>query len=105
MILCQVPVGSDFQDLTSIVALRMDAEYQDSKFRLSILQQLDHLERAWPRHRYIEQQHVDVHCVAPRDRGVSIRGFADNLDIAILRDDVLETLSENLVIVGNHQAD
>ena len=57
-----------------------------------------------PGHGDVEQEHVDVARRARVEHAVRILSLADDLDVAVARDHVLEALADHRVIVGDHES-
>ena len=105
MRLREIAVGARLDDALRVVPLGVHAEDQDARRAAHCLETMNRVDDAGPRHRHVEQEHVDVARRAGLEHAVGILGFAHDLDVAVVRDDVLEPLADHRVIVRHHEAD
>ena len=72
--------------------------------RVDRLEPAHHLEHARPGHAHIEQQHIRPEGGTDVDRLVAVCSLAQHLDVGVLRDDRLQALPDNRMIVGDHES-
>ncbi len=85
--------------------LLVHRKYQDTQFRPLGLDLPDEFHAALPGHRHVEQQHVELLRANLLQHFVAIAGLADDGEVIGRVQQLLQSLAEDGVIVGDEHAD
>src|SRR5690242_19375733 len=87
-----------------ILMLLVHAEHEDAQLRPFRLDLLDELDTALPRHRHVEQQHVELERAHTLEHAVSVGGLAHDVEVASGKQQLLQPLAQDLMVIRDDDA-
>ena len=99
-----IPGGAGAQDANRKLIFRMHAEDEHRQRRPFALHFLQHIQAVAPWHSDVQHQRVDTQSFKRRQNFVTIGSFTDDGELWIFRQDLLQSLTDDRVVIGDQDS-